>query len=212
MFEKEITRDDGEVIYLVTGIQAQAGFEKSYEQSISVGEVVLVGSGVNDIKAGDLVILDYMVDLLPEIIVSKNEQEKIVCLDLTTEFYDKKVFVDANRRTPHPTIIADKGQMKKATLLIAYVRDGVINPVWPYVFLEHVPPPSEFQVDGSGSFFTLIEEEQMVERKVLLVNKNTDFKAGEVILCDSDHIFPRELNGKKFDVIFQTDIAAIRVA
>jgi len=208
IFEKPITRDDGTVVNLVVAIKADLGFDAAYSQTVPVGEVVMTGKDVKEVNVGDLVLLDYIVDALPDIIVSRNDEEKIVCISSISEFYDKTFIIDANRRTPHPTVVYNKGDMKTASLIIAAIQDGVINPVWPYTMLEHVQPKSEFEMKGNF-FQDTPEEEGMVERTVLIPNKQSEFKAGQRITCDVSHLYYRELDGKRFDVIFDSDIAGV---
>lgn len=208
MFEKPITRDDGSVVNLIIGIQAEHGFEDVFAQAVSIGEVVMVGSNVTDMEVGDLVLLDYIVDTMLDIIVSKNDEEKVVCLDTKSEFYDRTYIVDANRRTPQPTIVYNKGEMKSASLIIAYIRGDNIYTRWPYVLLEHVAPKSEFEM--KGKFFEVApEEEGMTERTILLPSDRSRYRTGQRVACQAEHLYSRELNGKKFDVIFDGDIAGI---
>lgn len=211
MFEKPIVRDDGEVVFLVTGIQAEQGTDASYAQSVSAGEVICVGADVEHVKVGDKVLLDYIVDLTEEIKLYQNKDEKLVRLDTRTIFRPADNIIPANRRTPHPTPAWRKGELDKASLLIAIVREGKLQALWPYLILEHKEVDSEFKMEEGSRFFTLEEnEKEIVERKILSTS-DSEFPEGSSVLCENDALFTRTVNGNIFDVVFIKDVFAVEL-
>lgn len=211
MFEKPIIRDDGETVFLVTNLPAAPGSDASYSQGVNTGTVIAIGKDVVGIEVGDLAILDYLVDITEDHIVLRNKEAKVVCLDSRTMYHEKTLIAEPNAQSPRPATVYKKGELKMATMIVAVVRDGVIIPRWPYVFLEHVERESEFKIDEGAKIFSLEEEESViVERKVLL-SSDDDFKAGDMIMCESDDLFFRTWNNQLFDIIYSSHIFAVEL-
>jgi co-chaperonin GroES (HSP10) len=210
LFSKSITRTDGTVVKLFTGIQAAKGSEESYSQSVTLGEVVAVGDRVAGIRTGDTVILDYVVDLSPENEVETSPEGKTVCIRAVTTYKGYDNVVDANRRTPHPTVVHRTGEIDEFSMVIAAVRDGEVLPVKPYLFCAYVPQQSDWEARDGGSILTVdaLGDDNVSERRVLYAYEGAEFGVGDIVLANNDGVFDRTLRGQRFDIIPEHEIFA----
>src|ERR1700734_1927030 len=63
LISKEITKPDGTKARLFfEPILFDRSFDRSFQQNVSVGHVIGVGSKVHDVEVGDIAILDYLAD------------------------------------------------------------------------------------------------------------------------------------------------------
>lgn len=211
LFEKPILLPDGRSAFMTIEEEAGKNFDKSYSQSVSVGTILAVGSEVTIAKPGDIALLDYIVDHTENFRISNDNGDKLVSISTETKFYKADLIIDANRRTPKPTPVHKKGELEEATLLIAVVRRGTIYPLFPYVFLNHKRAEKKYKQDENSPVWSAEIEESIIEREVLFSHEGSEFKKGDMILCESEHVFERQLHGQEFDVIFEQDIVAVLV-
>lgn len=208
IFERPITTSDGRHFQLMTQVPAEEGIDESFTQTVSVGVVVAVGSQVKGFKEGDVVIVDYTVDISHEFLVEVGDDYKIMSLNAITTYEEEDKIVDPNQRVKHSTVIHRAGDLKDPSMIIAYVRDGVIHPNFPYVFVEYIHVNEEEQSEESGLWIEG-EESKIADRKVLFSYKGSELLPDDIIIAESDAIFNRELNGQKFGVIYEHDIIGI---
>lgn len=207
LLEREVKRPDGGSVFLVFDELAPDEQEKSFSQAVSVGTVVSVGDEVDGVQRGDIALLDYTVDKTDKFIVYKNGKEKVVRVDTRTIYKQEPLIIDANRRTPHPTVVHKAGDLESGTLIIAVVRDQIIYPMWPYLLLEHKPPREDLVV--KGGVWTTNDKDLFSDRKVIAAHGKSFYKPGDMVICESDGIFDRKLGKQSFDVVFEHDIAAV---
>lgn len=207
LLEQEVRRPDGGIVFLRYDELAPDEQEKSFSQAVSVGTVLCVGPEVDDVRRGDLAILDYTVDKTSKFVVYNDGSEKVVRIDTRTVYKQEPLVVDANRRTPHPTIIHKAGDLESGTLLIAVVRDGIIRPMWPYILMEHRKPREELVV--KGGVWAENDKDLFSDRRVIASHAKSFYKPGDTVICESDGVFDRKLMNQFFDVVFEHDIAAV---
>lgn len=213
LFEKPIVTIHGEQLWLTTGIKADENMENSYSQSVTVGTVVAVGSNVKGIQRNDYALLDYQVDLSNDFFLHSDGLGKYVSILANTSYEKEDLVIDSNRRTPHPTIVHKAGEFKSISMLIAVVRDDKVIANRPYVISEHEKPSSKFEQRG-GLIFTTEEKRTAVKRKIIAVSErdredDAPLKPGDNVYIEDDAIFDREINGKVYDIFFETDVLAI---
>lgn len=209
LLEKGVVRQDGETVFLRYDELAPDEQEKSFSQAVGIGTVLVVGPEVNGIQRGDVAILDYTVDKTSKFLVYNEGGQKVVRLDTRTIYKTEPIIIDANRRTPHPTIIHKAGDLESGTPIIAIVRDSIIYPMWPYLILEHKKPREDLII--KGGFWTPNDKEQFSDRRVIAAHASSFYKPGDIVICESDGIFDRRLGNQSFDVVFEHDIAALLV-
>lgn len=207
LFEKPIRLPNGETAYMTIDDMEEKGVDRSFAQTVSVGVVIAVGAGVEGVQVGDHAIMDYIVDLTEEILVTRDRKGKVVCMTTETKFRKEDRIIDANRRTPKPTVDYLKGDLEEAPLLIAVVRDGVIHCMKPYTILKHIPYSVKYKEDDSP-IWSFQEVTEVVHRNVKFVFDGSEHKPEEMVLCENSSIFERSMNGQPFDIIFDFDILA----
>lgn len=207
LFSKMIVRNDGTMARLFTAVEAEKNSEESYSQSVTIGEVVAVGKDVVGIQAGDTAIMDYTVDVSEEYIVQELSDGKLVCVRAVTTYKTTDCVVDANRRTPHPTVVHRTGEVDEFSMVIGAVRNGDVYAVKPYLFCE--PHDGVGAWVKAGALYVVdTEREEVVERKVLHAYEGCGVKEGEVICVHTDGVFDRTLNGRRFDIVPMHEVMA----
>lgn len=207
IFEKKIKSSDGREFGLVMEVQDIDNTEEQYTQTVAVAEVVGVGRKVSAIKIGDIVILDYLADVGNENLIEKTDEYKVISISAITEYEEEDIIIDANRRTMHDTPLAEKGEVKEASMVIAYVRDGIIHPSPPYLFCKY-ETPSEETDDDFAMWSSTLQKPAVVERELLFPHEGCDMPVGSMVMTEESNLFHRKLNGRLFDVLFSTDVFA----
>lgn len=203
LFEKPIVNNEGKLIWLVTGIPADAGLDESFSQGLDVGIVMGVGRDVQGIEVGDTALVDYIVDLSEEYVVESDDRGKLVSLRARTIYETEDLIVDANRRTPHPTVVQRRGDLREPSMIIAVIRGKEILPNEPYIFFTHTDEGQDWR--RTYSIYTQ-EKPVVVRRKVVAVYPGSTFQAGDEILIEEEAIFDRMLAGNRFDIAFEHDL------
>lgn len=200
LFEKPIVRKDGTTVWLNFLKPADEGSDKWFEQSVQVGEVLAVGSRVENIRPGDFAIMDYTVDKTAEHVLWENEEEKCMRVLAVSTFKKERFVIPANRRTPHPSIIWNKDDADELSLVIGVVRDGEIHPVYPYMFLDYEGIDEEWKQRDDSVIFTRQIVAPVVNRTVAFVSHKSEYKQGQVLSFDFADLFERMFEGKRFDI------------
>lgn len=210
VFEKPIVSSEGKQFYLTIKVRESEGFDDFFAQGVSVGEVVSIGKNIKNIKVGDTVLLDYIVDVNKQYTVTENADHKIVSVCAITTYMEEDLIVPANRRKPRSTLVHKAGELDQGSLVLAIVRGDVIEPNYPYIFMEYKEENlDEFYEHKGNVVWSRSKAEPVVERKVLLSYPGADIRTGETVLIEEAAIFSRSINGLNFDVAFDHDIIAI---
>ncbi len=208
IFEQEVKRGDGKIVTLTIDTQAGKGEDKAYSQSLSVGTVIAIADNIKGIKVDDIAILDYTIDHSDELVVTENEKEKVVRVDIRTLYEHETLIAEANRRNSGPKVVYYKGDLKNQTLLIATIgKDGLIRPSFPYLVLEHRKKKEEFIIQNNE--WVPNDEDPYTDRKVVAVWEGSEYKPGDEVICEETGIFDRQINETYFDIVSEKDIAAV---
>lgn len=209
MFEKDIVRDDGKVISLVTSIQSNPDEESFFTQSVQVGDVIGVGSNVSWVKEGDRAILDYTVDINSEhIVYAVSDKDKTVCINAISRYHDSDFLIPANRKRQFDQYVYRSGDLDVASMLIGVIRDGELIPNFPYTILAYREPKKGFNKSGNN-IYMMEYEESVFEREVIAVHNHSKLKVGDIIVVQSESLFDRNADGKLISIIYDHDILAI---
>lgn len=139
IFEKSFRRPDGTSFKLIVTVDEEKGFDRKATLFVRTAEVMSVGRKVRNIQAGDIAIMDYLVDNDESVVLGWENGDKYVSVIGQTSYYEKEVWAYANRQQPKPTDIrvAKKGSVQNVSQILGVIRDGVLTANDPYVFIEH---------------------------------------------------------------------------
>lgn len=212
VFEKTIVDIHGQKFFLVTKIKEEEGFDEYFAQGVSVGEVVSVGSNVTNIQVGDTVMLDYIVDVNNSYNVLVEQDYKIVSVNAITKYMKEDLIAPPNRKKSRSTIVHRKGELDEGSLVIAIIRGDVIIPNSPYLLMEYKEENLDEFFEQSGAVvWSRSKSTPIVERKVLFVPENSEYKPGDILLIEEDAIFSRSFGDSKFDVAYEHEVIASEV-
>jgi len=174
---KEITTENGKKIRLVKTIDTTPDMDRKSTLFVREGEVIQVGSAVNDIRVGDIAILDYKVDNDENVIVGWIGEDKIVAPIAVTEYFANDEVRYANRLNPKDVIINRRGEIDKISDIIGVIRDGKFYAQDPYIIMQF-RPASEKKETLSGIMYE--ERQKYIDVEVLAVSEHSRRKYGIV--------------------------------
>jgi hypothetical protein len=215
MSEKSITTIHGEKRTLYKNApwlrpkDADGNYEPQDNNELTVryGTVLGMGIGVSGYRKGDIVILDYTVDIDSSCIVYHDGDDKIVSIPCMTTFckdeliatsYDEK-FIERN------VIVQKKGEVEYLSMVMGVVRKGVFIPNDHYIFCE---PP----VKAPEYIYRFIKEKKKpthIVRKVIFAPKKSGLKQGDTIIAILESNMSLTLGDRPLEIIPITDIMAI---
>lgn len=202
IFSKYITDAKGKKVELFIDIEEATGFERRFEQNVSVGKVVAVGANVSGVIPGDMAIIDYVVTGTDDYTVGFVNGDRIVAIDAETVYHTEDSVPSLNGMNTY-----NKGDFDSISLLYGIVRDGKAYSRDPYVFLVH-ENPLKLRVAESGNVFE--EMETMCTRTVLASNENSICKQGDKVAVKDGDITERILDNCTLSVIFEQDLIAVK--
>lgn len=203
MFSIWIRRDDGKKVQLFTDVEAQEGFEKRFQQNVSVGTIVAVGSNVKGMLKGDIAIIDYLVTGDDSCLIGFQNGHKMVAIIAKTTYHTKSSppYQDGRRAW----VVGDFDTLSP---LLGYIRMGKITACNPYVFLKH-ESASKMKVSESGEIQEAITEILCV-REVIAAHPDSGYKDGDKVILKETDLFSRVVDDKEISVIYEKDILAIK--
>jgi co-chaperonin GroES (HSP10) len=210
VFEKKIRKDDGTLVDLCITVPPDKDMDRYAQFFVSTGEVMAVGAAVKNVLAGDLAIIDYLVDNDESIIVGYEGEDKLVAVQAVTIRHEEDSVAYASRNSPKDQIIWCKGDYDLTTKIIGVLRGEELISLDPFVFLAH--QPHVFQRE-TKSGITYEETTRTLEREVLAVSERSSnefgLQKGNVILCHEYDVFNVIIGGKTICVINDADILAL---
>lgn len=198
MISKEIVLEDGTKKRLFfEPIHFDEGYERRFQQNISIGEIVGVGNKVDGIQVGDTAILDYLVsNLLDDTIGFVNGDQFISIIAHTTYHQTSSVMINGRRAWA-------KGDYDHISRILGLVRGDELIPFDPYVFMEY---KTDYMKILSHRGEAMRETTPVVDRQVLSVPEDCFFKSGERIKLRKDDWFDREIAAYRIAIAFKQDI------
>lgn len=198
LYSKWIIRNDGTKVQLFTQPEQNSVTMRKSDVFVSIGEVLQVGSTIEDVKEGDMALLDYTVDnFIDNVLYYDEEGNKYITIDGNTTFHENSLIVSADRNHPRETIVYKCGEINAESPLLGILRDDKLIARRPYVFIEHKTNTEE-KVSKSGIMFS--EKKDITERKILSVSKDSTTKFGmlngqTIIVKENDIFDVRTPNG-----------------
>lgn len=167
-FGRELTRDDGSTVRLITAIDTDPDMDRKSKLFRRTGDVLQVGRNVVGIQPGDKAILDYKIDNDDSIEIGHDGIGKLVAVFAVTEYVNKDITFEASRAIKKTTVVAKEGEIQQIADIMGVIRDGVIHAVDPYVFLKYDP----FALKHSSSSIIFYEApKEEVELEVIAVSE-----------------------------------------
>jgi len=198
LISKEITKEDGTKVRLFfEHIHFDEGFERRYQQNVSVGEVVGVGCNVDNIRVGDTVILDYLVSNFSDDLIGYVKGDQMISILCKTTYHaDSAIMINGRRAWV-------KGDYDNISRILGVVRGDKLIPFDPYVFLEYKSDLLKIlNKFGEAERMT----EAVIEREVIAAPEGCGYDCGDKVRLKKDDWFDREVGDKKIAVIFRQDI------
>ena len=202
VFSKYIKDKNGKEVELFIDIEEASGFERRFQQNVSIGKVVAVGTNVAGVLPGDMAIIDYVVTGTDDYTVGFINGERMVCIDAETKYHTEDSVPNLNGMNTY-----NKGDFDEISLLYGIVRDKKAYSRTPYVFLVH-ENPLKLRATASGSIFE--EMETMCTRTVLASNEGSICKEWDrVVVKESDITERITSDNKTISVVFEQDLIAV---
>lgn len=198
MISKEIVRDDGTKAKLFfEPIHFAEGYDRRFQQNISVGEIIAVGSKVEGIQVGDMAILDYLVsNLVDDCIGYEKGNQLISIIAYTTYHKTSSVMINGRRAWA-------EGDYDHISRILGLVRGDELIPFDPYVFMEYKP---DYLKILSARGETMREDAPVVDREVIAAPEDCIWKCGQRVKLRKDDWFDREIAAHRIAVAFKQDL------
>lgn len=191
LYSKWIVRNDGTRVQLFTQPEPSSLLMRKSEIFVSIGEVIQVGGGIENVQEGDLALLDYTVDnFIDNVLYYDGEGNKFIAIDGNTTFHEETLIINADRKHPTETIVYKKGELNAASPLLGIIRGEKLIARNPYVFIEHEGNTVD-KVSDVGILYS--EKVEISERKILSVSDKSSIKYGmkdgQMIMVEEYNIF-----------------------
>jgi hypothetical protein len=198
LISKEITKPDGTKTRLFfEPIHFGEGYERRYQQSVSVGEVIGVGVNVQGIEVGDMAILDYLVSNLVDDCIGYVKGDQLISIIAYTTYHETGSIMINGRQA------WAKGDYNHISRILGLVRGDELIPFDPYIFMEYKP---DYLKILSARGESMRETTPVVERSVMGTSEDCFFKTGDVICLKKDDWFDREIAANRIAVCFKNDV------
>lgn len=198
LISKEVTKPDGTKTRLFfEPILFDKSFERSFQQNVSVGECIGVGSNVEGVEVGDIAILDYLATGLLDDTIGWVRGDQIISILAHTTYHESSSVMINGRRA------WAKGDYNHISRILGIVRGDELIPFDPYVFMEY---KSDYIKILSMRGEAMRSSEAVVTREVIASPEGCIWKCGDKIFLKKDDWFDREINGQKIAVVFKGDI------
>lgn len=198
LISKVIKRDDGtEARLFFEPIHAGEGYERRFQQNVSVGEVIGVGTNVRGVSVGDTAILDYLVSNLADDTIGFVSGNQIVSIIAHTTYHQNSSVLINGRRA------WAKGDYDHISRILGIVRGDELIPFDPYVFVEY---ESDFLSILNDLGEKMRSTAVVISRTVIAAPEKCIYECGDLIKLKRDDWFDREIIGRKIAICFKGDI------
>lgn len=201
LFSKYVKDASGKEIELFIDIEEYTGFERRFQQNVSIGKVVAVGANVKGVLPGDMAIIDYIVTGTDDYTVGFVNGDRFVCIDAETTYHTENSVPNMNGMNTY-----NKGDFDEISLLYGIVRNKIVISRKPYVFLVH-ENPLKLQVGKTGTIYE--EMEKTCIRTVLANNQSSICKQGDRVVVSESDITERIIDNHTLSVVFEQDLIAV---
>jgi hypothetical protein len=199
-FSKYITVK-GKKVELFIDTPEEEGYEKRFQQNVSVGAVLAVGEKVKGLLKGDIAIIDYTVTGNDDSLIGFVNGDKVVSIPAYSTYHDEDSIPQMNGR--HSYVAGDFDYLAK---ILGVIRGGKLIAFSPYVFLKH-EDANKLKVSKGGVMYE--EVDQICQREVLASGEDSVCKEGAIVLLKESDLFPRTIDGKEISVVFESDIIGV---
>src|SRR6516225_9632281 len=123
LISKVITRDDGTTCRLFfEPIHFDEGFDRKFQQNVSVAEVLGVGDNVRGVMVGDTVILDYLVQNISDDFVGFFNKDQVISIVAYTTYHQNSAVLINGRQA------WKKGDYDHISRILGVVREDRLIP------------------------------------------------------------------------------------
>lgn len=198
LISKVIKKDDGSTCRLFfEPLHFSEGYEKRFQQNVSVGEVIGVGKNVTNIKVGDVAILDYLTSNLSDHLIGYFNGDQLISILANTTYHKNSApLINARRAWA-------KGDFDNISLILGIIREDRLIPIDPYVFVEY---ESDFLKILNDIGQAVRSTDMVINRTVIAAPDDSIFKCGQKIFLRRDDWFYREVAERKIAICFKQDI------
>lgn len=204
-FYKDVVLKSGAIMKLSLSLPESGLYDEHFSQGVSIARIVSVGDGVENIKVGDEVIVDYSVDTDGAKVISNINGRKLVRCEARNEFYTESKRLSASKFAKFESYEYKAGDLKSASTIFGIISDNEIVPNFPYVFLKYVDFEGEFDKSESGLIIPSTAGE-LVIRQVLFAHPDSPMKPGEMVVVDYASLYEREITGELVSICMHDDI------
>lgn len=198
LISKEIVREDGTKAKLFfEPIHFSEGYDRRFQQSVSVGQVIGVGSNVEGIEVGDMAILDYLVSNLVDDCIGFESGDQLISIIAYTTYHQTNAVMINGRRA------WAKGDYDHISRILGLVRGDELIPFDPYIFMEYKP---DYLKILSARGEAMRESVAVVDREIISAPEDCFNKCGDRIKLKKDDWFDREIAAHRIAVAFKQDI------
>jgi len=196
IFNKKFKGDDGKMYSIIVTVDEQSGFDRKATLFVRTADVISVGRKVRNIQAGDIAILDYLVDNDENIVLGWENGDKYVSVKAVTTYHEKEVYAYANRQQKDAKDIrvAKVGSVKMVSQIIGCIRGEKFIANDPYVFIEYRKQGNKKTASG----IEYKDTTPYAETKVLAVSQRSreefGVEEGRNVFVKFDDLFDIELN------------------
>lgn len=202
LISKVIKKSDGATARLFfEPIHASEGYDRRFQQNVSVGEVIGVGDNVYNISVGDTVILDYLTSNISDHLIGYFNKDQLISI-LANTTYHKNSSVLINGRQAWR-----KGDFDNISLILGIVRGDELIAIDPYVFVEY---ESDLLMILNEIGERVRSTAAVIKRTVLSAPEGSIFKCGQEVFMKRDDWFHREIDGRKIAICFKQDVLMIK--
>ena len=202
LFSINIKRADGTIAKLFTDVEENEGYEKRFQDNVSVGTIVAVGSKLKGIQKGDVAILDYLVTGTNDSLVGYHKGHKTVAIPANTTYHTSDSTPQLDGR-----LTWKKGEFDQISPLLGVVRMKKLYARSPYVFLEY-QNPAKLNIAASGVMAEVVDD--VCVRRVIGASADSGYKDGDEVYLKEETLFSRQLDGKEISVVFEQDIMGLK--
>lgn len=208
-FYKEITTHKGEKIRLTLTLPRTREKDEHFSQGVHMARAVVVGDDITEIKSGDLLLVDYSVDVDTARIIYNDGQRKLVDVVAKNVYYETDEIMPATNERPRDMYVWKKGDLDEITVVFGIIKDdGEVVPTNPFVILEYVVVDGQFEENENGILIPIYEGD-VVMRRCLFAHPECRIKQGDLVIVPYEALYEREIYDKVISVCIDRDILAV---